>query len=95
MEWHATGSMFIEHCSCWYWSSRFQYSRTEKRLETSKKFGATISLNRHIMSVEEIKKVVINLTQGRGVDYAIEAVGKPSVTKEGLQLVRNGRVYLS
>jgi len=47
------------------------------------------------MSVEEIKKVVINLTQGRGVDYAIEAVGKPSVTKEGLQLVRNGRVYLS
>jgi len=47
------------------------------------------------MSVEEIKKVVINLTQGRGVDYAIEVVGKPSVTKEGLQLVRNGRVYLS
>jgi len=61
----------------------------------SKKFGVTITLNRYIMSVEEIKKVVINLTQGRGVDYAIEAVGKPSVTKEGLQLVRNGRVYLS
>ena len=95
MEWHATGSMFIEHCNCWYWRSRFQYSRTEKKLEMAKKFGATITLNRHIMSVEEIKKVVINLTQGRGVDYAIEAVGKPSVTKEGLQLVRNGRVYLS
>jgi len=61
----------------------------------SKKFGVTITLNRYIMSVEEIKKVVINLTQGREVDYAIEAVGKPSVTKEGLQLVRNGRVYLS
>lgn len=67
----------------------------EKRLEASKKFGATIALNRHIMNVEEIKKVVMDLTQGRGVDYAIEAVGKPSVVKEGLQLVRNGGVYLS
>jgi len=37
----------------------------------------------------------MDLTNGRGVDYAIEAVGKPSVTKQGLQLVRNGEAYLS
>jgi len=68
---------------------------TEKRLEMAKKFGATVTLNRHTMSVEERKKEIMNLTNGRGVDYAIEAVGQPSVVKEGLSLVRNGGAYLS
>jgi len=61
----------------------------------SKKFGVTITLNRYIMSIEERKKEIMDLTHGRGVDYAIEAVGQPSAVKEGFQLVRNGRVYLS
>jgi len=47
------------------------------------------------MSIEERKKEIMDLTHGRGVDYAIEAVGQPSAVKEGFQLVRNGRVYLS
>ena len=68
---------------------------TEKRLEMSKKFGATFTLNRHTMSIEERRKEIMDLTKGRGVDYAIEAVGRPSAVKEGLQLVRNGGVYLS
>jgi len=68
---------------------------TEKRLEMSKKFGATITLNRYIMSIEERKKEIMDLTHGRGADYAIEAVGQPSAVKEGLQLVRSGGVYLS
>lgn len=68
---------------------------TEKRLELARDFGVTVTLNRHELTVEERKEKILDLTNGRGVDYAVEAVGYPSAVKEGLQLVRTGGTYLS
>lgn len=68
---------------------------TGKRLLVAKDFGVTNILNRETMSLEERKEAVFELTQGRGVDYAIEAVGHPSAVKEGLKLVRRGGSFIS
>mgnify|MGYP001251091541 CR=1 FL=1 len=68
---------------------------TDSRLEMAKKFGVTTTLNRKKTSEQERREIIMELTGGRGVDYAIEAVGNPSAVKEGLSLVRNGGVYLS
>lgn len=68
---------------------------TKKRLREAKNFGVTHTLNRKEISVNERKEKIMEITKGRGVDYAIEAVGLPSVVKEGLQLVKKGGTYLS
>ena len=68
---------------------------TASRLEMAKKFGVTTVLDRKQTSPEERKEIIMGLTGGRGVDYAIEAVGAPSAVKEGLALVRTGGAYLS
>lgn len=67
----------------------------EKRLETAKKFGVTVTLNRRKTTENERKEAIMELTHGRGVDYAVEAVGQPAAVKEGIQLVRTGGTYLS
>lgn len=65
------------------------------RLEMCREFGATHILNRRTTSLEERHAAIMNLTQGRGVDMALEAVGDPSAVHEGLKLVRPGGAYLS
>lgn len=47
----------------------------DNRLEVSKKFGATVTIN---SSKDNAAKQVMELTAGRGVDTAIEAVGMPA-----------------
>lgn len=47
----------------------------ENRLETAKRFGATATVN---ASGGEAAQQIMKLTNGRGVDTAIEAVGVPS-----------------
>ena len=68
---------------------------TKKRLKEAMNFGVTHTLNRKEMSISERKEKIMEITKGRGVDYAIEAVGLPSVVKEGLQLIKKGGTYLS
>jgi len=46
----------------------------DNRLEVARKFGATRTIN---SGKEDVKKVVLQLTEDRGVDTAIEAVGIP------------------
>ncbi|KYZ76961.1 alcohol dehydrogenase [Anaerosporomusa subterranea] len=65
------------------------------RLEICRDFGADVILNRNTTSVEERRQAILDLTYGRGVDMAIEAVGHPSAVQEGLKLVRSGGAYLS
>lgn len=65
------------------------------RLEICSDFGADVILNRNTTTVEERRQAVFDLTHGRGVDCAIEAVGHPSAVHEGLKLVRPGGAYLS
>lgn len=68
---------------------------TQKRLETAKEFGVTKIINRHQYNLKERKDIIMDITNNRGVDYAIEAVGKPEVVKEGIKLVRIDGSYIS
>lgn len=56
------------------------------KAESAKSFGATHSLTADENTVKEIK----NLTGGRGVDYAFEAIGIPKVMELAYTLTRNG-----
>jgi threonine dehydrogenase-like Zn-dependent dehydrogenase len=60
----------------------------EKRLRIAKEMGAdyTININQVADPVAEVKK----LTGGRGVDYAIEAVGKTKTYEQAFAMLRNG-----
>ncbi len=55
------------------------------RLELAKEFGATITLNPNEVDVE---KEVRRITEGRGVEIAIEAVGKPDALEVASRLLR-------
>jgi threonine dehydrogenase-like Zn-dependent dehydrogenase len=55
----------------------------------------THTLNRNTTTAGERREIILQLTHGRGVDYAIEAVGTPAAVKEGIALVRTGGAYLS
>jgi len=68
---------------------------TEVRLEVGRKLGATHVLDRKRTTEEERREAVLDLTGGRGVDVAYEAVGRPEAVVEGLRLVRRGGSYLS
>lgn len=67
---------------------------TEDRLELARNFGATLTLNRKQLSAEQRKQAVLEVTNGLGVDVAIEAAGQPDAVDEGISLVSNGGKYL-
>lgn len=46
----------------------------DNRLDIARKFGATRTIN---SGKEDVKKIIMQLTEGKGVDTAIEAVGVP------------------
>jgi threonine dehydrogenase-like Zn-dependent dehydrogenase len=57
------------------------------RLEISRRFGANVTLNpNHVDPVDVIK----GLTEGRGVDVAIEALGKQDTFEDALSAIRPG-----
>lgn len=71
-------------------------ARKAARLETAKQFGAThtIQVQREDkelrMAAEEVKK----LTDGRGADYAFEAMSVPELAFSPLLFIRNGGMAL-
>ena len=68
---------------------------TQSRLEMCREFGATEILNRHEHSPEQMRDVIMSLTNGRGVDIAIEAAGSLKAITDGMPLVRTGGAYIS
>ena len=68
---------------------------SENRLRTCREFGATLTLNRRELSLEDRKQAIMDKTRGRGVDFVVEAVGDPSAVHEGIKLVRSGGAYVS
>jgi threonine dehydrogenase-like Zn-dependent dehydrogenase len=57
------------------------------RLEISRRFGATVTLNtNHVDPVDVIRR----LTDGRGADVAIEALGRQETFENALRAVRPG-----
>jgi len=65
------------------------------RLDLARRFGATHTLNCQETSAQERRQAVRDLTDGRGADAVYEAVGKASVVREGLGLVRPGGRYVT
>lgn len=65
------------------------------RLEQAKSFGAD-----HVVNISELpeqedrERVIFELTDGHGVDVAIEVAGVPAAFAEGLRLIRRGGRYL-
>jgi threonine dehydrogenase-like Zn-dependent dehydrogenase len=57
------------------------------RLDMSRRFGANVTLNADEVDVVEAIK---RLTDGRGVDVAIEALGKQETFEHGLRVTRPG-----
>lgn len=66
-----------------------------KRLELCREFGATTILNRRQTTVEQRREQIMEMTNGRGVDLVVEAVGAKGVVEEGIKLVRSGGTYLT
>ena len=68
---------------------------TEERLKMCEAFGATILLNRHLLSGKERKERVMEVTHGRGVDVTFEMAGEPDALKECISLTRTGGACVS
>ncbi len=66
---------------------------TASRLAICNTLGATTLIDRNATSAEERKAIVMELTNGRGVDLAIEAAGSTEAFREGPPLVRVGGSY--
>lgn len=69
-------------------------SASRRRLEISKKFGATEMLLRDESSFEERIKHIRDITDGRGAEVVIECSGSPRALTEGIQMVAPGGIYL-
>ena len=54
----------------------------DRKLQWAKDFGATHSINSSEMSNEQVVEAVQSLTEGNGVDVAIEAVGLPATYEQ-------------
>jgi threonine dehydrogenase-like Zn-dependent dehydrogenase len=68
----------------------FVIGGTQERLEICRAMGATDLLNRHSLSIEERRRLILDQTGGLGVDVALEVVGSPEALKEAVSLTRIG-----
>ena len=67
----------------------------KSRLQIAKKIGATEIIDISEYKESERRKLILDLTDGRGADIAIECTGNPKAVQEGLNLVRdNGRYVI-
>jgi NDMA-dependent alcohol dehydrogenase len=60
---------------------------SDYKLQTAREFGAT-----HTVNARECDPVqaVLDLTNGRGVDYAFEAIGRPETVQQGFRMLGRG-----
>ena len=63
------------------------------RLEMTRKFGATHTLNIRETTLEERKEELKDISGGHGPDIVYEATGNPHAIPEGIELVREGGAY--
>ena len=68
----------------------------QKRLEKAKQFGADHVINlSDFETLEERKKVILELTEGVGAHVVMELVGVPAAFSEGIHYIRPGGKYVS
>ena len=58
----------------------------DSQLQLASRFGATDV----VRAGDEARAVILELTEGRGADYAFEAVGIPALQQESLRVIRPG-----
>ena len=66
----------------------------DHRLEAIKEFGATDTINTKNIKDEDLVQMVQGLTDGFGVDAAMEIAGVPSIVPVGLKCLRMGGRYI-
>lgn len=66
----------------------------QNQLDMAKEFGADYTLNVTSLSREERISLAKNLTEGRGVDIAINCTGISEVLSEELEMLRRGGFFL-
>lgn len=64
---------------------------SDARLEISKKYGADVTIN---AGEEDVTERILELTDGKGADYLVEAVGKKETFHQTVDLVRVGAEML-
>ena len=64
------------------------------RLELARELGADVVLSVSDDEPEKREAAIRELTDGRGVDVAIEAAGNPTAIPEGFRLLRDGGTYV-
>jgi L-iditol 2-dehydrogenase len=66
-----------------------------KRLALAEKWGAHHTINiEEVPNAGERKKLILDLTEGRGPDVVIECAGPSAAFKDGLEVVRRGGRFL-
>ena len=63
------------------------------RLEITKRFGVTHTLNIRETDLEERKQALCKISDGHGPDIVYEATGNALAVPEGIELVREGGTY--
>jgi D-arabinose 1-dehydrogenase-like Zn-dependent alcohol dehydrogenase len=66
----------------------------EARLTIARRWGASTVLDIETSSIESRREQVMQLTEGRGADLAVECSGRNAAFVEGLDLLRRGGRYL-
>ena len=62
-----------------------------KRLALAEQWGAHHTINiEEVQNAEERKKMILDVTEGRGPDVVIECAGPSAAFKDGLEVVRRG-----
>ena len=64
------------------------------RLEVGRRLGADVVINFQKTTGEQRGEQVAQLTGGHGADVTLEATGAPTAIQEGMQLTRDGGVYV-
>ena len=64
------------------------------RLELARALGADVVMSVSDVSADEREAEIRELTDGRGVDVAIECAGSPEAVPEGFRLLRDGGTYV-
>jgi threonine dehydrogenase-like Zn-dependent dehydrogenase len=65
------------------------------RLELAKRWGADHVINiEEVKSADDRKRMILDLTNGRGPENVVEATGIPAAVAEGLELIQKGGKYL-
>lgn len=62
--------------------------RSEEKLDKAKKMGAQTIIN--VKNIENPVQAVLDLTEGRGADFVVEAVGKTEAWDQAFKMTRKG-----